>query len=407
MHRLEGLAAHVGKVTEVYSLAGDIASKMSKTAHVLGEEARSVLMSAIRQALMPGEAKQVFGEGTSTHGWGNQEEIMRCTRSFAIRKSTLFFLQLNEDVLKQALAIVPDSVRSKDGDTVESLAMRISESGFFDNLLVLQGGGQFGSIRVLLNSTSYAQPRRKSWSVVVMECVREGVPVRWMYSYGKANSRIRTEVTATPMPREIFHLGVQFFLSVRHVLSAACASTPPNHCQLLGYYGLFDSKMGRHKDNYELFTMQHMLHTFLRMQVDFDEQTFQEALNNTKGAMVPGADVLIYSVGPLPVLFSWCYSRKEAPFVKREMHEISPYMQIDLPHGSLFVFKAVDDLMFYHEINIDWRYAKPSEFRFAFVFRWLGPDQLSAFPIDPASETPALQSEGPAGSSSSGDTGAI
>ena len=100
--------------------------------------------------------------------------------------------------------------------------------------------------------------------------------------------------------------------------------------------------------------------------------------------MIPGADVLIYSSGPLPVLFTWCYPRKDKPFVSREKHEIHHYMQLDLPHGSVFVFKAIDDLHFFHEVYIDWRFAEPSQFRFAFVYRWLGSEQQCEFPVKSA-----------------------
>ena len=54
-------------------------------------------------------------------------------------------------------------------------------------------------------------------------------------------------------------------------------------------------------------------------------------------------------------------------------------MQLDLPHGSLFVFKAIDDLHFYHEVSIHWEHAESTHHRFAFVFRWLGRAQQSDF----------------------------
>ena len=61
------------------------------------------------------------------------------------------------------------------------------------------------------------------------------------------------------MPWAVSELGVQCFLSVRHVLADVCANSPPNHCQLMAYYGLFDSKCGRHKDDHDIETFYKVL----------------------------------------------------------------------------------------------------------------------------------------------------
>ena len=187
------------------------------------------------------------------------------------------------------------------------------------------------------------------------------------------------------MPWSVFELGVQCFLAVRGYLSDPCSSAPPNHCQLLAYYAHFESKCGRHKDDHELKDFHKVL---------LNHQTANEAAQCSKGAMLPGSDVMIYSTGPLPVLFSWCYTRKDGHFVAREYYEIHPYMQLILGHGSVFVFKAVDDVHFYHEVSTQLKYAKPSDYRFAFVFRWLGEAQQMGFTSDgyckPSSATYAV-----------------
>ena len=243
------------------------------------------------------------------------------------------------------------------------------------------GGGSRGAKRVRLNATTYSQCRRISWSVTVgdVHVDEDGNTVCTMYAYGKANSRIRTDVMATPMPWPIFELGMQCFLSVRHVLTEVCAASPPNHCQMLAYYKLFNSTTRRHKDDH---TKQDFHDVLLEV------TTSAEAQSRSKGAMIPGSDVLIYSAGPLPVKFSWCFTRKDGHFLKRERYEIDPDMQIDLRHGSVFVFKAIDDLHFYHEVSIISEEAKPTDHRFAFVFRWLGEAQRPDF-LMTTSSTPA------------------
>ena len=321
----------------------------------------------------PPQAHVRFGPGSSSHAPSNQEFVMWALGTVAIRQSLEFKLQLNESVVKAVLyGIVPQAVLPVEGDTQESLALRIANAHFFDELAALKGGGQHGSKRVRLNETTYSQPRRIAWSVVVEDAHADcdGETVRTMYAYGKGNSRMRTDVLATPMPWAIFELGVQCFLSVRHVLAEVCASSPPNHCQMLAYYALFNSKCGRHKDDHKKRDFHEVL---------LNRVTAAEAVNRSNGAMLPGSDVLIYSAGPLPVMFSWCFTRDKGHFVRREFYEIHPYMKIDLPHGSVFVFKAFDDLHFYHEVSIALEYAQPTDHRFAFVFRWLGEAQQQDF----------------------------
>ena len=185
---------------------------------------------------------------------------------------------------------------------------------FFDELEALEGGGRKGSNRVFLNGTMYSQPRRRSWSIVVreLELDADGQPATdgqftgelfdVMYAYGKRNSRIRTDVMATPMPWEIYQLGVQCFLAVQHHLSEACSLTPPNHCQLLGYYALFDSKVGRHKDDHEISHFHELPLTILNPKYSEEEKqsAIADATMKSKGAMVLGSDVLVYVLALCP-----------------------------------------------------------------------------------------------------------
>ena len=128
------------------------------------------------------------------------------------------------------------------------------------------------------------------------------------------------------MPWPIVDLTLQCFFAVRHVLADVCAASPPNHCRLLAYYGLFDSRIRRHKDDH---TIEH-LHDVL-----LNYCSASEASRKSKGAMLPGSDVLVYSSGPLPMLFSWCFTREDQHFLGREYHEIHPYMQLDLQQCSV------------------------------------------------------------------------
>ena len=315
-------------------------------------------LSTLPDEWAPPKARARFGPGTLSHTAEDRIPYAKRTlRLAAMPMSSEFKLELDKSVADAALAIVPDELRSTADDDAETLAARIAQTQFFDELDPLAAGGRKGKKRLRLNSSMLSQTRRKAWSVEVKDAHLDGDGqlVRTMYAYGKPNSRIRTAVHATPMPWPIFELGAQCQSAARHLLSGVCASSPPNHCQLLGYYGLFNTKTGRHKDD-------HCKQDFVDVMLGLPfGSSVEDAVLRSKGAMAPGSDVLIYSSGPLPVLFSWSFTREDlGHFVGREMYEIHPYLQIPLCDGSLFVFKAVD---------IDWRFverfAKPGDYRFA------------------------------------------
>ena len=330
----------------------------------------------------PQKAQVVFGPGTPSHQQDKEPHLRtHVTHHLNDRQSFLAYPNICQRVLARALALIPDEVKSKPGDTKESLVNRISGTSWFDEQKPLKGGGQKGKKRVRLAATTYAQARRLSFSAVVTDVHMNssGERVCTMYAYGRPNSRIRDEVVASPMPVEIGELCVHLFVSVRHLLSDVCAKSPPVHCQLLGYYGLFNSKMGRHKDDHHLRTLWSVL---------LEDTTVEEAVKTTKGALVPGSDVLVFSTGPLHMLFSWCYTDAiYGPYAPRKWHKTHPFLQITLDHGSLLIFKSIDDLYFYHELSIKWTLengqpstCKETDYRFAFVFRWLGADKLREFP---------------------------
>ena len=60
---------------------------------------------------------------------------------------------------------IPADVLPQPGDTAPILARRLAGSTFLEDSHVLKGGR--GPQRVRLNATTYKQPRRRSWSVLV------------------------------------------------------------------------------------------------------------------------------------------------------------------------------------------------------------------------------------------------
>ena len=293
-------------------------------------------------------------------------------------------------LVEAACSIIPDEIRSRQGDTAEGLVQRLSESKFYEEMHALKGGGREGKKRVNLNDTEYGQPRRRSWSVVIKDVHVDanGTPVRTMYKYGRENSRIRCKSNAAPMPKAVFELGARCFMAVRHMLADVCDSSPPNHCQALGYYGLFDPKMGLHKDD-------HRLDDFRSFQVKcqlarnrgqpLDASTYADCLEaearKSKGAMLPGSDVMIFSVGTMSMTLDFFFPPKGRPYTKRDNYVTHVIYKCPMGNGYLTVFKAVDDFNFYHMV-LPVVYAQLHQYRIAFVFRWLGVQQVKDFPVN-------------------------
>ena len=343
-------------------------------------------------------AAPTYGPGTEGDEVGCLEQDRALAGAHAIIQSLLFLpkppaeffemcpsynehefpcINLNQTVIDEANALIPSEARSRPGvDTAETLAERLSALGFFDDLLALVGGGSKGNRRYRLNASHSPVARRKAWSLVIKGPFIEkksGKRVRRMYSYGKPNSRIRTIVHATPMPPPIFNFGAHIFLAVRSYLSEVCRSSPPNHCQLMAYYEPFGSKTGIHKDDHTMDDFHDVL---------FKIKTVEEAAMQSKGAMLPGSDVLIYTDGPLPMSMYFYYPPEGNRFGPRERYIAHRYMSITMGQGSLLLYKAADDVNFYHGVDFEDDDRYPGDYRFAFVYRWLGPFQEANFPVE-------------------------
>ena len=179
--------------------------------------------------------------------------------------------ELTRFAVGAALECIPREVFPRAFDTADTLAERLSHSPFLDNAHVLVHGngkrkrGQ--PMRTRLNATKYAAPRRKSWSVVVsgewIDSDEDSVVA--LYNYN-AYGRTAQDVRCAAMPRPIFDLGVQLWLAARPYLVVESHRHPPTHCQLLFYYSLFNSSMGRHHDNYTMTTTAKFRDTFQAMQ---------------------------------------------------------------------------------------------------------------------------------------------
>lgn len=288
---------------------------------------------------------------------------------------------VDKEVVDAALAEVPNALRAWPGDTKDVLLLRVSQCPELDKMLVLQNGSSLP--RVQLNATDYQQPRRISWSVVVRGAHEDadGDLVITMYTYTFSGTE-PANWHARPMPMPIFQLGAHLFHAVRDRLSASCQHSPPTACQLLCYYTAFLSDIGQHKDNFTLQDLVRAMEAMKRRGLT-PQQAFEEAVNESKGtpsggdenSQLMGSDVLVYTECNEPMLFELSFPDPENPYGDKKTYRVHPCYAYPLGNGSVFVFKGMDDLFFYHEARFALHargcVGKQDGYRFAFVFRWL------------------------------------
>ena len=109
---------------------------------------------------------------------------------------------VDDQLRTAALSAVPREVLQwPEDDSVKSLISRLAASTFLEDSHVLKGGGS-GKRYIRLNETSYAQPRRRSWSVLVAPPhVDEDGDYVWTGLNYTAYGRRPSDWQCRPMPR--------------------------------------------------------------------------------------------------------------------------------------------------------------------------------------------------------------
>lgn len=303
-------------------------------------------------------------------GWGpvlkDAAAAAGCQRAAA---SVVIIPEIAPSVLAAALRCVPADVLPRVDDTRESLAARLGASPFLDDAHVLNAGngkrGAGGKKRRRLNDTCYAAPRRKSWSVVV-KAASEDEDGEWLVSLCNysAYGRLAEDVRCAPMPSPVLSLGEQLWLAAMPYLCEASRRNPPTHCQLLLYYTLFQSRMGRHRDNYTVRHLRAMLQ---------EGMAAGSTHGNMENSQRLGSEVLLYTEGCTPMDFALSFPPSSSLDTGIHNYVVRSVFTVKLGRGTLMIFKDVDDQFFCHEASFDAQAleaADASGHRLCFVFRW-------------------------------------
>jgi hypothetical protein len=268
-------------------------------------------------------------------------------------------------------ALLPPALFPQPSDSAESLSSRLSKSDFLDPIVVPAGGnGRLGAT-VLLNATDYAQPRRVSWSVTFPAVGPDGQPELLLLWYPHAYHKTEH---CKPMPMPVFNLGVELWRVAWPYLTDVCRLRPPVHCELLCYYTLFNSCIGRHRDN---FSPSDLAEYFA---------SGKDPMLGAQRSQLAGSHVLIWSVGDAPMTLHLSFPTSIAAAGNVKEYVKHPKLSFQLCGGTLFVFAPLDDLFYCHECRFS---ATTPGHRFAFVYRWLRTDCLRPQSLPPPLPSPA------------------
>ena len=293
---------------------------------------------------------------------------------------------IDPELRTRVLAEVPLDVIPSGDDTVATFVARLSSSSFLEDSHVQKSGCL--KKRVRLNATSYAQPRRRSWSVQVGEPYTDddGDVVSTLMSYS-AFGRVAEDWEARLMPRPVFDLGVVLWRIAFRFLTAESQVHPPTACQLLLYYKMFGSRMGRHRDNHNTKQMRDVV-SGKRSRASLVEG--HAPMGREANSQATNTCVLIWTEGDADMIFSlsfpptteWGSTNFEA---RRDTYVTHPVFSTRLGAGTLLVFTPEDDLFFCHEAYFS-KEGERQDHRIAFVFRWLSAERT--FRVDTSKMKP-------------------
>jgi hypothetical protein len=275
------------------------------------------------------------------------------------------------DVVQAALQCLPSEVLPCADDTPETLAARLGASSFLDDAHVLniqQGQRQTRSERAEAVPVERDAASSTTAQVVVSgggfsaqgRGWRPGGPLFNYSAYG----RLAEDVRSQPMPYPVFTLGEQLWLAAMPYLCEASRRNPPTHCQLLLYYVLFNSSMGRHRDNY---TVRH-----LRAMLD-GEAAAGSTSAGMENSQRLGSEVLLYTEGSAPMDFTLTFPQPDDLYGDIKTYVKRAAFVIPLSRGTLMVFKDVDDQFFCHEASFNAAALSscgPGGCRICYVYRW-------------------------------------
>ena len=286
--------------------------------------------------------------------------LWSCNIGINHKKDKKALVDVTQDVDKKLIPLAMD-------DT-SSLVARISESKYLDDIVVY-----YPQYSVLNESSTSHQPKRRSEGIVKKSVHTfygnngEGQGKRIISlpnytSYGRHQDNWQ----ARPMKLSTFIASLISWRACWKYLTEVSRKSPPTHCQMLFYYGALKSKMGHHRDN---FNVQLIKDVLSGKEIKLDGHPSGGGENS----QIVGSNVLVLTMGNKPMKFSFRFPSCGNLKGSRKTYITSPKHQFTCGNLTISVLDPIDDITMTHGANFRYntRAEKNSWLRIGYCFRWL------------------------------------
>ena len=270
--------------------------------------------------------------------------------------------------LEEVMKDLDESLIPKISDDKESLVRRISHSKYLDDIVIY-----YPRYSILNQSLTSHQPKRRSEGVV-----KGSVHV---FSGGNGEGQGKRIVTlpnytsygrhqdnwhGRPMKFSTFLAGLLCWRACWNYLTEVSRKSPPTHCQTLFYYGALKSKIGHHRDNFNV--------KFIQNVISGKAVTLNgHPSGGGENSQIVGSNVLVLTMGSRPMKFTFRFPSRGNVQGNRKTYTTSPKHHFSCGHLTISVLDPIDDIMMTHGASFVYntKENKNQWYRVGYCFRWL------------------------------------
>jgi len=319
--------------------------------------------------------------GTNDESNPLQHEVLRGRASHSdvsvetsLAMNGRFSVQLRVRIPDHISRVVEEKIDSnivpREGDTVETLAARISESEQLDEMAPFY---PLGYLVRQNNATTWKQAKRRSESVIVepphiyngTDGEGKGREVMSLFVY-PSHERHPDDWRDRPMSVSTFALLVHIWMSCWPFLTVQSRRCPPNHVERMHYFVLMMLQIGHHRDNFCVKDISSLM----------DGMKLRETQNSTHGTKTSqqwGTNVILYTTGTTPQTFTFRFPHKNKMESSSKEYHATPIHQFSCGNGTVSILDPIDDLLMTHSAKFEkgLRRSDPTGYRICWSMRWL------------------------------------
>ena len=275
---------------------------------------------------------------------------------------------MDRTILEKVFEDVDNSLIPTISDDKETLVMRISGSKYLDDIVIYNP-----SFSIINGSLTSHQPKRRSEGIVKRSVHkysgsdgegqgRQIVTLPNYTSYG----RYQENWHGRPMKTSTFLASLICWRACWNYLTEVSRRSPPTHCQMLFYYGALKSKIGYHRDNFNV--------QFIKNVVSGKSVTLNgHPSGGGENSQIVGSNVLVLTMGSKPMKFAFKFPSLGNVQGKKSTYVTSPRHHFTCGKFTISVLDPIDDIMMTHGAKFEHNTKVHMNcwYRVGYCFRWL------------------------------------